>query len=300
MLHNDKELFRQAVLLTSQNLNIDSGIVEKDYYVTMFLKELSKFQPNIIFKGGTSLSKCYNLIKRFSEDIDLSLYSENSPTEKQRKELKKNIMEVIKKFGFSLTNPDAVGSNRKYNKYVIDFPSAFEYMSLKQHLIVETSVFVKAYPCEKRLAGCYIYDYFKQSGKNDIIEEYDLEAFELYVQTLDRTFIDKLFALGDYYLSDKISEHSRHIYDLYKIYPIVKDNENLKALYNNVRKQRQSHEANLSANENVNMRELLQEIVDKEIYKSDYETITKSLLFEDIPYETAIKSLHDILSSDLL
>lgn len=69
MLHNGKELFKQVVLLTSEATRIDSGIIEKDYYVTMFLKLLVEKQPQIIFKGGTSLSKCHKLIKRFSEDI---------------------------------------------------------------------------------------------------------------------------------------------------------------------------------------------------------------------------------------
>ena len=73
MLHDDKELFKQIILLTSENTGIDSGIIEKDYYVTMFLKSLVKKQPQIIFKGGTSLSKCHKLIKRFSEDIETGL-----------------------------------------------------------------------------------------------------------------------------------------------------------------------------------------------------------------------------------
>ena len=116
MLHNDKELFEQAVLMASEMLNIDSGIVEKDYYVTMFLKELVKKQPNIIFKGGTSLSKCHKLIQRFSEDIDLALLCEDRPSEGQRRGLKRNIVSVVDDFGFQLTNLDAVHSRRDYNR----------------------------------------------------------------------------------------------------------------------------------------------------------------------------------------
>lgn len=73
MLHNDKALFEQAVLQTSQALGVESSIVEKDYFVTLFLKEISKESLRIIFKGVTSLSKCHKLIKRFSEDIDLNI-----------------------------------------------------------------------------------------------------------------------------------------------------------------------------------------------------------------------------------
>lgn len=63
MLHNNKELFEQAVLKTAEYLNIDAGIIEKDYYVTLMLKEISGTVPDLVFKGGTSLSKCYKIIK---------------------------------------------------------------------------------------------------------------------------------------------------------------------------------------------------------------------------------------------
>ena len=75
MLHNDKALFERAVLDTFEKYGIVPVIIEKDYYVTLFLREIVKRQPKIIFKGGTSLSKCYHLINRFSEDIDLNMKS---------------------------------------------------------------------------------------------------------------------------------------------------------------------------------------------------------------------------------
>ena len=112
MLHNEKDLFRQIVLLTSEATGINSGIVEKDYYVTMFLKALVAKQPQLIFKGGTSLSKCYRLIERFSEDIDLNLECEKKPSEGLRRRLKDNIFSVIDEFGFELIIPTRVRSRR--------------------------------------------------------------------------------------------------------------------------------------------------------------------------------------------
>lgn len=78
MLHNEPELLEQLLLRTSDDLGIKPEIIEKDYYVTIFLKELVRISPDIIFKGGTSLSKCYHLIHRFSEDIDLNIETEKS------------------------------------------------------------------------------------------------------------------------------------------------------------------------------------------------------------------------------
>jgi len=78
-LHEDKELFGQYLAATADFMKLnDTGIVEKDYFVTSFLRKITKKQPSVIFKGGTSLSKCHKIIARFSEDIDLSLDTETA------------------------------------------------------------------------------------------------------------------------------------------------------------------------------------------------------------------------------
>ncbi|WP_418756462.1 nucleotidyl transferase AbiEii/AbiGii toxin family protein, partial [Gemmiger sp.] len=68
-LHNDRELFSEVIYSTAAALNLPVAIVEKDYYVTMILKQLAENVPECVFKGGTSLSKCFHIINRFSEDI---------------------------------------------------------------------------------------------------------------------------------------------------------------------------------------------------------------------------------------
>ena len=60
MLHNKKDTFEQLVLRTSEYLGVKAEIVEKDYFVTLFLKRIAAVMPDIVFKGGTSLSKCYH------------------------------------------------------------------------------------------------------------------------------------------------------------------------------------------------------------------------------------------------
>ena len=69
-------------------------MVEKDTVQSMFLLELSKIDLPFVFKGGTSLSKAYNRIDRFSEDIDLSM--NRKPTQTERK-ASKELMEKRKK-----------------------------------------------------------------------------------------------------------------------------------------------------------------------------------------------------------
>ena len=299
MLHNDKETFEQAILKVSSETGIEASIIEKDYYVTLFLKKIVELQPNIIFKGGTSLSKCYKVINRFSEDIDLNIDTVSKPTEGQRKKLKENIVSIIDEFGFTLDNADNVRSRRNYNRYIIDYPTVFSSNFLKEHLIIETAVYIKAYPCERMQATSIIYDYLKQNGYDDLITKYGLEPFELNVQTASRTLIDKLYALGDYYLSDAVQEHSRHIYDLYKLSDIVTLDDDLKQLVSEVFEERKPHEQCHSAKDGIDMNTLLQEIIDKDIYKKDYEDITSKMLFEDVPYSNAIKALQKIVDYKL-
>lgn len=100
-LHENKEEFANAVNLASLKYHILPEVAEKDYYVTMILRELSARLPFIVFKGGTSLSKCHKAIKRFSEDIDLTI--DTRITEGQMKKLKKTIQSISETLGLCLS-----------------------------------------------------------------------------------------------------------------------------------------------------------------------------------------------------
>src|ERR1700757_2422784 len=69
--------FEQAVIRAAEHFRsrgLREAIVEKDYYVTEALRIIAQTAGDrVIFKGGTSLSKGWNLIQRFSEDIDIFL-----------------------------------------------------------------------------------------------------------------------------------------------------------------------------------------------------------------------------------
>ena len=71
------EVFRQI----SKQIKLNEVAVEKDWWVTAVLHALFAlpYAENLSFKGGTSLSKCYNLIERFSEDVDIAINSCTPP-----------------------------------------------------------------------------------------------------------------------------------------------------------------------------------------------------------------------------
>jgi predicted nucleotidyltransferase component of viral defense system len=112
-LHKDKDIFKELVIATANDLGLQNFQVEKDYLVSLFLHELAKQESDltIVFKGGTSLSKCYGMIDRFSEDIDLAVrFSGFKVTSRERKRLKTMISDVINALGMTLLNEDEVRS----------------------------------------------------------------------------------------------------------------------------------------------------------------------------------------------
>ena len=92
-LHEDKQVFKETIEQVANYTGKAAIVIEKDYYVTMILRFLSEKMSNIVFKGGTSLSKGYKIINRFSEDIDITF--DEHIGEARRKKLKNCIMREI-------------------------------------------------------------------------------------------------------------------------------------------------------------------------------------------------------------
>ncbi len=113
---DDRELLRDIIVTVSERTGVDESIVEKDYYVTMILKELVQRNPNVVFKGGTSLSKAYHVIERFSEDIDITF--EEHLGEARRKKIKYQLMQPIgEDLDLVIGNWKTIESDKDYNHY---------------------------------------------------------------------------------------------------------------------------------------------------------------------------------------
>ncbi len=295
-LHKNKGLFEQIIEIVAEEKGINAAIIEKDYFVTYILKELVARESAIIFKGGTSLSKCYKLIERFSEDIDLNYDNGiEKTTEGMRKKFTQTVIETIENCGMELCNQGEIRSRGEFNKFVINYDSEYTTGLLKAHLIVETAMLIRSFPTENMNADCYIYQYLKKQKLDDVITQYQLEPFKVKVQTMERTFVEKVFAVCDYYLNDNSREHSRHLYDLYKLYSKVKMDGNLSELIERVRKVRSKSKICLSAQEGCSVNSILGEIIKKDFYKKDYEENTRDLLFEEASYNVVIESLWKII-----
>lgn len=298
VLHKDKKSFDIAIRAASRHFNVSPAIIEKDYYVTLVLRELAKQVPDLLFKGGTSLSKCYKIIDRFSEDIDITLDSEHQ-SQGKRKNLKYTIVEICSNLGLNLLNENETRSRRDYNCYKIDYCARHSLSGLNPQLLVETVFIVKTFPDEIKQASSMIYDYLKAVGNDEAIAQYELEPFDIRVQTLDRTLVDKVFAVCDYMLDNKTERQSRHIYDLSRLLTLVKLDDNLKALIKEVREDRKLGTKCYSAQDGVSVPNLLRQMIDTEFFKKDYEDSTEKLLSKPVTYEEAIKAIEMIIASDV-
>ncbi len=298
-LHHDKEAFAELIIGAANELAIPTNVIEKDYYVTITLKALAENIKDLVFKGGTSLTKCYQLLDRFSEDIDLSYTAESGKTgESRKKQLKNNIVSTMAELGFPINNLEATRSRRNYNCYRASYPSVYEQNGvLKQELVIETYVAMLPFPTIKRMVDNYIYRFLSKINRLDLAETYDLMPFEITTQTIERTLVDKVFALCDYYMQEKTERHSRHLYDIHKIVETMGISDELLKLIPEVRAVRSEMIVCPSAKEGVCVADLLKEILQQQVYKKDYEDITMGLLFVPESYENVTLSLKKLLDS---
>ena len=106
--------------------------------------------------------------------------------------------------------------------------------------------------------------------------------------------MDKVFAVCDYYLSHKCERHSRHLYDINKILDSVELNEEVVVLFKQVKEYRKGNLVCLSAQDGVNLGDVLDEIINNDAFKDDYNNQTTRLLYELYPYSKCIDSLKQI------
>ena len=209
-LHNDREQFREAIYLSYQQTGIMAQAIEKDYYVTLLLQILAQEMPCIVFKGGTSLSKCHKVIQRFSEDIDITI--DTLLSQGQKRKAKQIILDAAAELGLVIDNLDEIRSRRDYNRYVLSYNSVIPMASdaLKPAVLLETSYTAVSFPTVLLPVHSYVGDMMQNEVPN-LVDEYHLSPFEMKVQGIDRTLADKVFAICDYYIQSKTAKHSRHL-----------------------------------------------------------------------------------------
>lgn len=298
-LHEDRELFQEVITNTAVWRNLSIAVVEKDYYVTMILRLLSKKADKCVFKGGTSLSKGFHVLNRFSEDVDIT-FSEHIG-EARRKKLKYKVMkEISEELGMPVSNWDRIESDKDYNCYIFQYKSLDAYManSLFEGVKVETALASYSFPTERVNIDSYVRQYLEMDNK-DLINGFELDLFEMNLQTISRTYIDKVFALCDYYMQGKSKRYSRHLYDLYKLKEYVIFDKEFIELIKEVRNHRAKMQICPSAKQGVDIPALIHEFCDKEFYRQDYINITEYFVSDMVKYEQAVNEIIALADSGM-
>ena len=219
-LHHDIKFFSDTLRATSQHLNIKLEFVEKDYWITLVLNRLAKsrYAAEAVFKGGTSLSKGYNLIERFSEDVDVSIINDLAKT---GNEIKTIIRKTEKDITQDLTELQIEGVTSKGSRFR---KSVFEYVSIDRSnqnnkLIVEINSFANPFPFQQLTIKSFVFDFLVQTGYEEYIDQYNLQSFEVNVLNKERTLLEKIISLIRFSFAEdaveSISKKVRHFYDLY-------------------------------------------------------------------------------------
>ena len=279
-----KDEWKQIIEAVSNDTNRNAFMIEKDTIQSMFLYRLSNKIPSLVFKGGTSLSKVYKLIDRFSEDIDLSY--PGKITEGEKRNVYNVVMEIANELGLTLSNPDDVKSRYSYNKYVYKYESLFSPKPLE--IIVETNFYLPVYPVIKKEVSSMVNAYVT-NNKLTMPIPFIEGSFSMNVQSLERTFIDKVFAVCDYKLQNMEDRDSRHLYDIAKMMPLIDINNEFNSLFRKVRLDRATSKNNPSAQPEHDIKAILQNVIDTRFYEPDYRNITSKLLYDKMSYDEAIE-----------
>ena len=277
--------WKEIIETVAREIGRSEQMIEKDTIQSMFLFELVKSELPFVFKGGTSLSKAYNLIDRFSEDIDLSM--NRRPTQSERVKSKELIIEIAENLGLMLSNPEEIKSRYDYNKYVFKYDSLFSVNPLE--IIIETSYYQSVYPVDKHVVGSFVRRFCLERS---IILPVPFEAAEVMmnVQSIERTFVDKVFAVCDYKIQNMQDRDSRHLYDICKLLQEIELNEELDKLIDIVRDDRMQSKNNPSAQLEYIIPDMLKEMIRSRFYEPDYKNVTQKLLYENISYDYAIEN----------
>lgn len=224
-LHENKNLFKDAVRATAEQKGILDIYVEKDYWVTYALYTIfnNEIGKETIFKGGTALSKCFGLIDRFSEDIDLVVRRNESETDNQLKRKIKKITTTVSKVLPEVEIPEIthkVGMSRKTaHKYSKEFSG--NYGQIRDVIIVEATWLGYFEPYTTKEVNSYIYEMMMNSGQEKLAKENGMLSFEVQVLEPKRTLCEKIMSLVRFsYTENPIADLKnkvRHTYDLHQL-----------------------------------------------------------------------------------
>ena len=234
-LRSQPDEFAALVVAAADSLGINAGFVEKDFWVIEVLrsataprdvtaKDGSRQPVQAIFKGGTSLSRVYGLIERFSEDVDLLVSF--PPVEigvGTRDRVLKGIRDAVSSHLGSAAIPGAATTGVKRNiRY--PYPARYGSTDVTEGVLLEMGTRGGAFPTHQRQLRAMIANYAIDVVGESADAWDEFEPVSVVVLAPERTLLEKLALLHDgasRYPDDKarakLLTGGRHLYDVHQL-----------------------------------------------------------------------------------
>ncbi len=327
-MKNWLNLSRQKQIDLFNQLSVKTGIlpqaIEKDAWVSLMLRMVfnSELNEYFVFKGGTSLSKAYKLIERFSEDIDLAIDREylgfkgnltKGEVRKLRRkshdfvsdEMVRVLRNQLDKYGIDRNLYQILVENQKISDQdpetiKISYQSIFEELTyLENRVLIEIGARSLLEPNSKIEIKSIIDEQYPESPFTE-------EALFANTVTPEKTFLEKTILLHEEFQKPKekirYERMSRHLYDIGKIINTefgdraIKDTE----LFTAIIKHRKVFTPVKSVDyDNLNF-EILEIIPPNglfEMYKKDYEKMQENMIYgKSLIFEALIEKINTYCS----
>jgi len=223
VLH-ERDDFADLLTTVGETAGAGAALVEKDYWVTEALRVIAgAFFGGVVFKGGTSLSKAWSLIERFSEDIDLLIRSDGDGLE-SRGARDRYMKEIAAAVG-AINGLDPVGEGARAERgisrtavYAYE-PRAPARQGLSATIVLEMGIRGGPHPTEVRPLRSMLAAALADTG----IDDESMQPFEMTVLDPRRTLVEKMFAihcaceLWSEGRTSALQRQGRHLPDIYSL-----------------------------------------------------------------------------------
>ncbi|MDR1603401.1 MAG: nucleotidyl transferase AbiEii/AbiGii toxin family protein [Gracilibacteraceae bacterium] len=218
-LHQDRDAFKALLSDVSQRISIRSDIIEKDYYLTLLLWELAEKQDTLpaYFKGGTALYKAIGRMKRFSEDIDLTveIHDCSKSQGKKRLEVAASGYQTLSRTSEKERESNQRGSITSVYEYnPVITVDADDELQRFGYVKVEATSFTVSEPTESIQVSPLLYSEATSAQHRILTENYGVKPFAINTIKMERIFADKILAAEFYYQRNMLFDTAKHLYDL--------------------------------------------------------------------------------------
>ena len=300
--------------------NLPAYAIEKDWWVVQTLSILKNTEigEHLVFKGGTSLSKAWDIIERFSEDIDLAVDRkffrfEGELGKNQRTNLRKAANKYITETLFPVLQEAFEEAGLKNVKFELEEIKSSDQdpviISAYYPALIESPGYIQ--PRVQIEIGCRslrepFEDRFILSIVDSSYPEADFKQDSITIPTVlpERTFLEKIFLLHEEFQRPKekirVDRMSRHLYDIYQISKAVTAEKVIgdKGLYESIVKHRHRYTRVGGVDYNLHQPQSIDFLPSEELtaaWKTDYEKMQEQMIHGDSPkFEDLIKSLIEL------